>query len=188
MASDRPIGGPFRLSDLPGWTEADELAALNGALLGKKVLEPTQAALGPLTILSWYRPGAITVDNNVSAHASGSAVDLRLAGEGGEAGARRLFNWIWDHLTFGELLLERPGSHGRTDWLVHVSLPGVGGFGQVLEETADGGWGVPGFGGSGSSSSPIPLPGLDVTVEGDRQPGWLSWGLLALLLLGVLRA
>lgn len=194
VAGGAPVGGArtFKYSEFPGWESAtrDQLDALD--ILAPTILQPARDALGfPFTVTSWLRPR-----QGSSVHPFGAAVDF--------AGPTRELTyaaWLWlaqnaaDRV--GELILEQPktGTTGH----VHVTLPGYGGRGELMYETADrrllvldpfslavSGELQPGAAGErGSETDPYELPGIVVTVS--RWPAWAPYALGGLLLVALAR-
>lgn len=123
----RPVwdGCPFFLwEELEGWDQADAVRVARARQLVRDFLCPARAALGPITVTSWYTWSSGRPRDEV--HGQGAAIDL--VPERGTV--QRAYEWIRDHTVYGEVIQER--TH------VHVTLPGFGGSMSALLEPREG--------------------------------------------------
>jgi hypothetical protein len=91
----------------------------NALALAQNVLEPARAALGPITITSWYRSpdlNRLTPGSSIrSQHCLGQAADCEILPRGNV----ELWRWMIDHAPFDQIIWEF-GDDEEPAW-VHVS-------------------------------------------------------------------
>lgn len=113
------LSSNFRLSEFEGWDVASTRQLDNLEALVTGLLQPARDVFGYVDPSSWLRSAA---EDPSGAHRTGAAVDFVPL----EAPIPVVHRWMAEQLAggFGELIDE--GDH------IHVTLPGVGGHGEVL--------------------------------------------------------
>jgi hypothetical protein len=174
---------------VPGAGSASPDQAAQLGQLVARVIKPAELATGlEFVPTSWLR----SPSSGSGAHATGGALDGAAARPGGsptQDETLRFFRYVARELAHqvGEVGYELPRT-GVTGH-VHVTIPPIGGRGQVwMEEPGTGrkrivdpwtlafeGPAAPGAG-DGSAENPITIPGIDVTVSRYTLAGW---GILA---------
>ena len=160
----------FALGEFPGWERATGAQLDNLARIVRDLIQPARDAWGPIRITSWLR------DTGSGAHKDGGAVDFVPV----YAAVPVVHRWMAANVApFGELIDER--DH------IHVTLPGVGGWGQVLIEPTEGEYAAVD---STAARPPNGAPawwydirGITATVAGPVT--WARWLIVGGLLLAV---
>lgn len=173
MAEDRRLSRNFVLREFSGWERATEQQVAKLYRIVREVLQPARDAWGAIRPTSWLR------STGSGAHRDGDAVDFVPM----QADIPPVHRWIAANRAgaFGELIDER--NH------IHVTSPGVGGWGEVLVEPTEGEYAAVDDPTAERPSNGAPawwyeLPGLTATVAGPRTAAWILVGGLLLALLG----
>ena len=173
MAAERSLSRNFKLSEFPGWAEASEADVARLAQTVELVLQPTRNRWGRIVPTSWIRWHDGTL--RTGAHADPGTVDFVTP----DATLSSVFAWVGRTIVplgyIGRLIDERTHIH------MQPRAPGMDV--QVLREPREGvyvaatdvlpaGW-----------TSPVQIPGVEVTVASLGGPGVWGWLVgLALLL------
>ena len=142
----------FRWREFSGWAVADAAQVYRGRALVGEIMQPARDALGRIDVSAGGWIQGRLGDMRTGVHRSGAALDFVPA----EATVREAYEWIRDHVAYGEVIEER--DH------VHVTLPGWGGYLQALYEPTEGVYEV-------DPEAPVKL-GLTYEPRGALAWGW----------------